>query len=82
MHREELETSTVCACFYCLSQFKAEEIEEWVDWPKDLPEEDWTEKNGSTAICPRCGVDSVLGDKSGYPLTEEFLGAMHKLWFS
>ena len=34
-----------------------------------------------TAICPHCGVDSVIGEKSGFPITQEFLKAMHKRWF-
>ena len=31
-----------------------------------------------TVICPRCGIDSVLGDKSGSPLTREFLAEMQE----
>jgi hypothetical protein len=36
---------------------------------------------GQTAICPRCGIDSVIGDESGYPVTREFLAAMKAHWF-
>jgi len=82
LHRQELEESVVCACFYCLSRFNPAEIEEWLDWPKEISMDDQTDANGRTAICPMCGVDAVLGDKSGYPLTDEFLREMHELWFN
>ncbi len=63
----------VCGCFFCLSIFPPSEIREWVD-------EDDNEV-GMTAICPKCGIDSVLGDRSGYPMTDDFLTSMKKLWF-
>ena len=47
----------------------AKEIQEWVD-------------GGKTAICPKCDMDSVIGESSGFPITKEFLGAMYKKWFS
>jgi hypothetical protein len=49
------------------------EIEEW------CPEEEDGEE--VTAICPHCGVDSVIGDNCGFPITQEFLAAMHGRWF-
>jgi len=67
-HRVELEVSTVCGCFYCLRMFPPSEILEWIDGQQ-------------TAICPFCGIDSVLGDAS-LPITEEFLKAMEQHWFS
>jgi acetone carboxylase gamma subunit len=36
---------------------------------------------GQTALCPECGIDSVIGDASGYPITEAFLGKMKTFWF-
>ena len=46
------------------------------------PEEiyDWIEHEG-TALCPRCGIDSVIGSASGYEITEEFLAEMNEYWF-
>ena len=67
-NREEIEESDLCGCFYCLSLFSPLEITEWID------EED-------TAMCPSCGVDSVIGSKSGYPMTAEFLKKMKDRWF-
>jgi hypothetical protein len=72
-HRKQVEASDVCGCFYCLNTFPPTEIEEWVDEDKD--------GIGQTALCPKCGIDSVLGSKAGFPLTPEFLSAMKKHWF-
>ena len=68
-HREELLKDNVCGCFYCLSIFTPAEIEDWV------------EDTDGTAICPHCGIDSVIGEGSGYPITKEFLTKMQKHWF-
>jgi len=48
-------------------------IEEWVD-------ED-AAGVGQTALCPRCGIDSVIGDQSGYEISASFLAKMHSYWF-
>jgi len=70
-HREEVMASEVCGCFYCLSVFPPGEIERWIG-----PE------GGDTAICPKCGIDSVIGSASGLPITEEFLTRMKRHWFA
>lgn len=67
----QLEASSICGCFYCLKIFDPVEIEEWIE-----------DKNGPTALCPYCDIDSVLGDASGYPITKEFLEAMYGYWFT
>jgi hypothetical protein len=67
-HRKELEKDSVCGCFHCMKIFHPTEIIEWCD-------------NGQTAICPHCGIDAVIGESSGFPITEPFLGEMHKEWF-
>ena len=73
-HREEILRSALCGCFYCRKTFAPAEIEDWVDWVAD---------ERATALCPRCGIDSVIGDASGYPITEfEFLERMHVHWFN
>ena len=48
------------------------EIDEWIDEP-DPP--------GVTALCPKCGIDSVIGSASGYPITSNFLWRMKLRWF-
>lgn len=69
-NKTRLSGSQKCGCFYCLRFFSSEDI---VDWSVDKP--DWT------AICPYCGIDSVIGENDGYPLTEDFLEEMFEEWF-
>ena len=79
-HRSEVLSSQTCGCFYCLSVFSPSEIKDWVDWPEGTPEDQQLEV-GSTALCPKCGIDSVIGDQSGYPIDPDFLKSMQKHWF-
>jgi len=67
-HRTEILQSGLCGCFFCLQRFPPSQIEESLD----------TE---DTALCPRCGIDSVIGSESGYPITPEFLSRMRSYWF-
>ena len=73
-HKPELEQDQTCGCFYCKKIFRSHEIKEWLldDNPCD-----WR----GTAICPYCDVDSVIGESSGFPITEEFLSEMKDFWF-
>ena len=68
-NEEALMKESKCGCFYCLEIFSPKEISEWV------------EDASGTAVCPFCGIDSVIGESSGYPITKEFLEAMKKYWF-
>lgn len=70
-HRNEILSSDRCGCFYCLQVFSPSEIEEWIE--EDI-------KGGETAICPKCGIDSVLGSK--FPIEDkQFLEEMNSKWF-
>jgi len=71
-HREELQASSVCGCFYCLKIFAAMDIQHWINEG---------DGKGSAALCPYCDVDAVIGDHSGFAITDEFLTAMHAHWF-
>jgi len=66
-HRRELEASEWCGCFCCLAIFKPEAVQRWL--------------TDGTALCPECGIDSVIGSASGYLITREFLERMHRHWF-
>lgn len=59
-----------CGCFCCLKIFDSDEVSYW-------GEEDGSE----TPVCPYCGIDSVLCEDNGYPLTPEFLKAMQERFF-
>lgn len=69
-NRETLEKSRRAGCFYCKEIFPSKEIEAWIN-----------DKGGQTAVCPKCMVDSVIGDASGVEITPNFLNAMHEMWF-
>lgn len=73
-HRSEILASRLCGCFYCGSFFQPGEIEIGVD--------DDSDGRGHTALCPRCGIDSVIGDKSGFPASSEFMTRMNSYWFA
>ena len=68
-HKEPIQKDQKCGCFYCLKIFDPKEIVEWIKDPAE------------TAMCPYCGIDSVIGESSGYPITVEFLKKMHQHWF-
>lgn len=80
MHRTEVEASDVCGCFHCLAVFSPDAIEEWVDF-SPTHGDNGEIGLGCTALCPRCGIDSVIGAASGYTVTRDFLGQMKKHWF-
>lgn len=67
-HRREVNQSTLCGCFYCLEIFPAEEIV-------------WGVYEATTGACPECGIDSVIPDAAGYPITKSFLKEMNQRWF-
>lgn len=55
------------------------EIVDWIDPAPGMVAE--LGRRGQTGLCPYCGVDAVIGDAAGYPLTTEFLEAMRAQWF-
>jgi hypothetical protein len=73
-HREDITRSEQCGCFYCLAIFAPSQITEWADTD--------SEGIGRTALCPKCGIDSVIGSASGIPITGEFLDKMRRHWFN
>ncbi|PAQ16041.1 cytoplasmic protein [Bacillaceae bacterium SAOS 7] len=67
-NKEGLEKDTVCGCFHCLKVFHPSEIEDW-----------WDDED--TAVCPYCGIDSVIGESSGTKVTEPLLQEMQQMFF-
>jgi hypothetical protein len=76
LNESELKQSELCGCFYCLAEFPPSAILEWVD-DQDVGEG----RTEATALCPKCGIDSVIGSGSGFPITHSFLEAMNGRWF-
>lgn len=69
-NRAEVQASGRCGCFHCGSTYAARNVHEW-----------YTTRHEATALCPECGIDAVLGDASGYPLTNDFLSGMRLRWY-
>jgi hypothetical protein len=46
-NRARVAVATQCGCSFCQATFQSNEVREWLD-------------NYRTALCPRCGIDSVL----------------------
>jgi hypothetical protein len=79
-NRAEIEASSLCGCCYCMQSFEPSEIVAYtgLDFNHlDDPDAASTE----TALCPRCGGESVIGDKSGFQINVQFLGLMNEAWF-
>ena len=70
MHRNRLLSSEVAACYYCFSQYPPQIIAEWCDG----------DDQDQTAICPRCGVDAVVGFDG--PVDTAWLKAAHARGFT
>ena len=76
----ELESSVRCGCFYCLQIYSPQDIVAW----SGLEVSDFENPDSAcagTALCPRCGSESVIGDTSGISIDHEFLNRMHEAWF-
>jgi len=68
-NQAQLMRDKLCGCCCCLSIFDPKLIQSWIRDPSN------------TAVCPFCGIDSVIGASSGYPITKEFLTQMKQYWF-
>ena len=65
-NRYNVMLSKECGCFYCLATFPGSEVKNWIDMTE-------------TAMCPKCGIDSVLPGGRGTP---EVLKEMQAYWFN
>jgi hypothetical protein len=69
-----VKASYLCGCFHCLSIFNPSSI---------TPDDFYPESDGiCTVWCPKCGIDSVIGDSTGTAITPGFLNAMEAYYFS
>lgn len=67
---EEISESHICGCYHCRFIFYARDID---------PEKNVVADEGVfTVTCLYCGNETVIGDYSGYPITDEFLDAMNE----
>ena len=71
-NEESILKSNLCGCFHCISIFPVADVKSSAMM---------VEKDGfKTAICPICGIDSVLGDAS-VEITAELLESMNEYYF-
>jgi len=75
-HEPAVRVSGGVGCFYCLAVFPTADVVEWVDEDPQSPN-----GSGRTALCPKCGNDSVLPDSLWFALTPELLLKMKTRFF-
>lgn len=66
----EILNSKTCGCFFCRSIYDARKVSDWL-----------SDERGETALCPECGMDAVIGDASGVPLSKPLLREMNLAYF-
>jgi hypothetical protein len=72
-NKDWIDKSEICGCFYCQTVFEPDKIVEWTDKGKN---------KCVTALCPNCGIDSVIGSNPNWPIRDTvFLAEMHSYWF-
>ena len=67
----EILRSKKCGCFFCVKTFDARKVSQWESGTN----------GGASAICPECGMATVIGDASGVPLTKALLLEMSKEFY-
>jgi hypothetical protein len=68
-NKDILMASKKCGCFHCMETFEPKFIVEWVH-------------NDETAICPKCGIDSVIPETNDINVTDTLLGKMFLEYFN
>lgn len=79
-NRAEIEASRVCGCCSCTQIFPPDDIVAWAGLDASSFD-DPDAAIGGTALCPHCGREAVIGDRSGYRIEPGFLTAMNEAWF-
>lgn len=80
-HANKLKEDKICGCFHCLSIYSPSLITQWLKQQKQVRPKVWRMDEQATAVCPHCGIDAVIGESSGFPITKRFLKQMHRYWF-
>ena len=64
-----VKSSKMCGCYYCCSIFPSSAV----------TDEDWVpDRHGRTVLCPKCGIDAVIGDASGIPIQKDVLKELYE----
>ena len=67
----EIIRSKRCGCYFCKKSYSARKVKDW----------EQGENGRASAICPECGMCTVIGDASGVPLSKELLEEMNKAFY-
>jgi len=70
-NKEKILSSAKCVCYYCCKTFLAKDV---VEYCKE-------KSGGETALCPNCGIDSVIGDSDSILPNEQTLRDWHRKAF-
>lgn len=63
-----IDISNKCYCFYCRSCMERSEMVDYID-------------DGQTAVCPKCGIDSIIPDSIEECVDENMIAQMNEYWF-
>lgn len=66
----EIIQSDLCGCYFCRHIFSAREVSDWVE-----------DEHHVSAVCPECGMDTVIGDHSGVPISKDLLKEMNDYFY-
>ena len=67
-NRRALEHSDQAGCYYCKKIYNAALVTDFLE-------------NEETALCPKCGIDSVIPSNSPIELTPQNLVDLNRYWF-
>ena len=67
-NKSKLYKSKIVGCYQCCEIYSPQEIQDYVD-------------NNQTALCSKCGIDSVLPDSIGFPITRQNLEILKAIYF-
>ena len=67
-NKKLIEKSEKCYCFHCKNAFESTRIERYL-------------VNEETALCPECGMDSIIPDSIDESIDENTILEMHDYWF-
>ena len=67
-NKDMIAISDKCYCFYCRESFESGEVTDFSD-------------GGKSALCPRCGIDSVIPDSIDEDIDENVISKMNEYWF-
>lgn len=67
-NRSRIAVAGKCYCFYCKAVLDSSEITDYAD-------------HGQTAICPKCGIDSIIPDSIDEPIDTKTVAELNQYWF-